>query len=80
MSDAEEKQNAQSVDSSPQVSILYSAPGFAALYPNSVNATINPSNIIFNCGMKIARISREAVVKFGFHVALTESKKPRSCG
>ncbi|GCB24331.1 hypothetical protein AAWM_07216 [Aspergillus awamori] len=75
MSGAEQNHNAQSVDCRPQVNILYSAPGFAVPYPDSINTTINSSNIIFDWGgVKIAKISPEVVVKFGSHVTLSEAK------
>ncbi|KAE8151999.1 kinase-like protein [Aspergillus avenaceus] len=75
MSGAEENQNAQPVDCRPQVNILYSAPGFAVPYPDSINTTVNSSNTIFDWGgVKIAKISPEVVVKFGSHVTVSEAK------
>ncbi|PGH15751.1 hypothetical protein AJ80_05459 [Polytolypa hystricis UAMH7299] len=69
MSGTEEQQTTQSVGRGPQANILYSVPGFAVPYPDSVNEKVNPSNTIFNWGgVKIAKISPEVVVKFGSHL------------
>ncbi|GLB05511.1 hypothetical protein AtubIFM57258_000800 [Aspergillus tubingensis] len=76
MSNTEEKQNVQSVGSGPQVNILYSAPGFAVLDPDTIKTMANPSNTIFSWGgVQIVKISPEVVVKFGSHVTLHEAKK-----
>ncbi|RAK82938.1 phosphotransferase enzyme family protein [Aspergillus costaricaensis CBS 115574] len=75
MSNTEEKQNVQSVGSGPQVNILYSAPGFAVLDPDTIKTMANPSNTIFSWGgVQIVKISPEVAVKFGSHVTLHEAK------
>lgn len=51
MSNTEVKQNVQSVGSGPQVNILYSAPGFAVLDPDTIKTMANPSNTIFSWGV-----------------------------
>ncbi|GKZ22967.1 hypothetical protein AbraIFM66951_001488 [Aspergillus brasiliensis] len=71
----EEKPDALSGDSGPQVNLLYSAPGFAVPDPESINTMVNNSNTIFDWGgVKIAKISPEVAVKFGSHVTLGEAK------
>ncbi|PYH32111.1 aminoglycoside phosphotransferase family protein [Aspergillus neoniger CBS 115656] len=75
MSNTEEKQNVQSVGSGPKVNILYSAPGFAVLDPDTIKTMANPSNTIFSWGgVQIVKISPEVAVKFGSHVTLHEAK------
>ncbi|KAE8344096.1 hypothetical protein BDV24DRAFT_149046 [Aspergillus arachidicola] len=65
----------QPVESGSRVNLLYSVPGFAAPDPDSIHQTVTSENTIFNWGgVKIARISPDIVVKFGFHVTLSEAK------
>ncbi|PWY80238.1 hypothetical protein BO83DRAFT_396627 [Aspergillus eucalypticola CBS 122712] len=55
--------------------ILYSAPGFAVLDPDTIKTMANPSNTIFGWGgVQIVKISPEVVVKFDSHVTLHEAK------
>ena len=57
------------------MNILLSVPDIAVPSPDSVNEMVNPDNTIFHWGgVKIARISPEIFVKFGFHVTLSEAK------
>lgn len=57
------------------MNILLSVPDIAVPSPDSVNEMVNPDNTIFHWGgVKIARISPEIFVKFGFHATLSEAK------
>ncbi|OJD15262.1 hypothetical protein AJ78_04484 [Emergomyces pasteurianus Ep9510] len=65
----------QSVNTTPELNLIFSAATFSLPHPDSVNEKVKTGEVIFNWGgVKIARISPDVVVKFGPHVTVTEAK------
>ncbi|CAI7627725.1 unnamed protein product [Penicillium glandicola] len=65
----------QSPTSNPQLNVHYLAPGFSLIPPETVDEFCqNQSNLVFNHGVTIVKISPEVVVKMGAHVNFLEAK------
>ena len=58
---------------SPQINVLYLAPGQEIISPEQLNA-LNPERLDTEASAEIAKISPSMVVKYGAHVSLIEAK------
>lgn len=63
-----------SMPSSPQINVLYLAPGQKIISPEQFRA-LNPENLGTGVGRQLAKIAEPSMlVKYGTHVSLIEAK------
>ncbi|KAI2478831.1 Aminoglycoside phosphotransferase [Pyrenophora tritici-repentis] len=62
-----------SMPSSPQINVLYLAPGHEIISPEQFSAS-NPEMLAIGAGTALAKISPSMLVKFGSHASLIEAK------